>query len=446
VYSLVVLRALLTPLQLLPVLLAAALMAAHFMRAGELGPALTSALAPWLLVTRRRWAARSLQLLLLGGGLIWLQTLLRLVQARLSLGQPYLRLALILGTVALLTAAAALLLQTRRAERFLNRAEQSAGTGAATFLLTALLLGAVQLKVPKPMLLLERVAPGFGWVEVLALAAYAGFVAEKLLDPRQVARWRQRVWLLFSIVFFAQLGLALGGYELFQMTAGKLHFPIPAMIVAGPLYRAESFFMPVLFGSTIVLVGPAWCSHLCYLGVWDQLAARRRRKPVPLSPRREPLRWAMLLLVAGAATALRLLGAPPLWAGAGALAFGLLGVALMLVLSRRRGAMVHCVAYCPVGALAAWLGKLSPWRIRIGEGCDGCGLCRLACRYDALNKADIERRRPAISCTLCGDCLASCKDGYLHYTCLGLSPTRSRAAFVVVTVALHAATLGLARI
>ena len=93
------LRALLTPLQLLPVLLAAALMAAHFMRAGEPGLALTSALSPWLLVTRRRWAARALQLLLLGGGLIWLQTLLGLVQLRLTLGQPYLRLAIILGAV-----------------------------------------------------------------------------------------------------------------------------------------------------------------------------------------------------------------------------------------------------------------------------------------------------------------------------------------------------------
>jgi len=421
-------------------------MAAHFMRAGDPGLALTSALAPWLLVTRRRWAARALQVLLLAGGLIWLQTLLRLVQLRLTLGQPYLRLAIILGAVALLTAAAALLLQTRRVERFINLAPGSAATGAAAFLLTGILLGLVQLEVPRPLLLLERFAPGYGWVEVLGLAAYAGFVAEKLLDPHQVARWRQRVWMLFSVVFFAQLALALGGQELFQMTAGKLHFPIPAMIVAGPLYRAENFFMPILFGSTIVLVGPAWCSHLCYLGVWDQIAARRRRKPVPLSTRREPVRWALLVLVVGAATALRLLGAPPLWAGSLALAFGLLGVALMLVLSWRRGAMVHCVAYCPVGVLAAWLGKISPWRVRIGEGCDRCGLCRLACRYDALNKADIERGRPAVSCTLCGDCLASCKDGYLHYTCPGLSPTRARAAFVALTVALHAATLGLARI
>ena len=34
--------------------------------------------------------------------------------------------------------------------------------------------------------------------------------------------------------------------------------PIPAMILAGPLYRGEGFFMPLLFLSTIFFVGPAW--------------------------------------------------------------------------------------------------------------------------------------------------------------------------------------------
>lgn len=108
--------------------------------------------------------------------------------------------------------------------------------------------------------------------------------------------------------------------------------------------------------------------------------------------------------------------------------------------------MVHCVVYCPVGLLSAWLGQLSPFRVRIASGCDECGRCRLACRYDALNTEDIARRRPGTSCTLCGDCLASCPGAFLEYRCPGLAPRRARALFMVLVVALHAATLALARI
>ena len=52
---------------------------------------------------------------------------------------------------------------------------------------------------------------------------------------------------------------------------GKLHLPVPALIVAGPVYRGSVGFMLILFLCTILLVGPAWCSHLAlhaaFLGV-----------------------------------------------------------------------------------------------------------------------------------------------------------------------------------
>jgi len=37
------------------------------------------------------------------------------------------------------------------------------------------------------------------------------------------------------------------------------------MILAGPAYRREIGFMTWLFLSTIILNGPALCSHLCYM-------------------------------------------------------------------------------------------------------------------------------------------------------------------------------------
>jgi polyferredoxin len=323
---------------------------------------------------------------------------------------------------------------------------KTAGASAAGFLLTLSLLGAVQLWAPRPMLLLERAFAGGGWIEALLLATYAAVVIERLHDVQAAPRWRRRIWTLFSILFFAQLALGLAGLDGLLMRPDRLHFPIPALIVAGPIYRGGGVFMLVLFLVSLLLVGPAWCSHICYLGAWDNAAAATRRKPRPLPGWAGPVRVTLTVLVIGAAILLRLLGASVLLAGALALAFGLLGVAVMLLASRRTGTMVHCSVYCPIGLLAGWLGRISPFRIRIGDGCDSCMRCSLACRYGALTARDVERRRPSTLCTLCGDCLASCPGQQLGYRFGGLGPARARTLFIVLVVTLHAATLGLARI
>lgn len=430
----------------LALLLVTLVSAAHFLRARETGLVGVCLLAPLLLLTRRAWAVRALELLLLAAAGAWVWTTIQLIHLRVHHGLPWLRLALILGAVALITALAS------RIPRRLRPLPAAAVTPAWAFALAGLLLGVVQVKLQaRPMLLLERFVPTLGWLEIFALALYAGWIAEKLLDVEQSGRWRRRIWTLFSVVFFAQLALGLLGVERCLMTPHKMHFPIPALIVAGPLFRGEHFFMLILFAATVALVGPAWCSHLCYLGAWDQHAADGRRRPRGLSPRRRhPLRLSLLLLVVAAAITLRLAGASAALAGGLALGFGLLGVGVMLLASRRRGLLVHCTLFCPVGLLATALGRINPFRVVIAEGCDRCMRCKLACRYDALDAEAIERGRPrATLCTLCGDCLASCRERFLEYRLFGGSwgrPDVVRGAFIALTVALHAATLGLARI
>jgi len=109
----------LNALRLLPVVLVLAILAAHFYRAAQwAGFGVTVALLPLLLV-RAPWAARVLQAALVLGALEWLRTAAALVAVRQSMGQPYTRLALILGAVALATALCALLFQWRPVrERF----------------------------------------------------------------------------------------------------------------------------------------------------------------------------------------------------------------------------------------------------------------------------------------------------------------------------------------
>jgi polyferredoxin len=315
---------------------------------------------------------------------------------------------------------------------------------AAAFALAAGLLGAVNAAVARPMLLAERFLPGAGWAEVAALAVYAAAVSGVLLDPRRRARWRLRLWLAFSAVFFGQLVLGLAGVERLLMT-GALHPPVPAVILAGPIYRGGGVFMLALFGATLLLAGPAWCSYLCYLGAWDGALAARRRRPTPLPAWSGRGRIALLAAVVSAACLLNVAGVGAAAAAGLALAFGAGGVATMALASRRRGTMIHCAVYCPLGLVADVLGKVSPFRIRIGDGCTECGACAAACRYGALPQAAIRRRRPGLTCSLCGDCEGACATGQIGF---GLSrrPRRwVRGLFVALVSAAHATFLGVAR-
>ena len=99
--------------KLLPVVLSCLLLAAHFLRAGMLPLVVVSLTLPGLLLFRRRWVARLVQVFLVFGAFEWARTLLILVAERRAVGAPWSRLAIILGVVTILTAASALLFRCR---------------------------------------------------------------------------------------------------------------------------------------------------------------------------------------------------------------------------------------------------------------------------------------------------------------------------------------------
>lgn len=100
----------------LPVL-ACVVLAAHFYRAQLLPLALLSAMLPLLLAVPRAWAVRVLQVALVLGALEWLRTLAEFSAIRIAMGQPYLRLMLILLAVAAFTAASAFVFKHERLQR-----------------------------------------------------------------------------------------------------------------------------------------------------------------------------------------------------------------------------------------------------------------------------------------------------------------------------------------
>jgi len=294
------------------------------------------------------------------------------------------------------------------------------------------------------MLLLYRFLPGGGWIQIFIVALYGGLIAYKMQDPGKVPFWRILTWTVFSVVFFTQLLLGILVSETFLLT-GKLHLPIPMMIIGGPVYRSQLSIMTLLFLSTLVLTGPAWCSHLCYFGAIDGLVSRGKGKITPLK-RVLHFKGAILFLVILIALIFRFANVPVLITTISAAGFGIGGVAVIVLLSVRKKQMMHCIYYCPVGTLVNYFRFVNPFRMYIDTNCTSCMKCTAACRYNALNAVDIKQGKPGLTCTLCGDCIHSCPEQSIKYRFFKLSPESSRRLYLFLTISLHAVFLALGRI
>jgi polyferredoxin len=313
------------------------------------------------------------------------------------------------------------------------------------FILTFILLAFVQVKVERPMLMAERFFEGSGWIEIILIAAYGFFVAWMMKDPVNVPKWRRITWTIFSAVFFLQLITGLLGAEKFLMT-GKLHLPIPMMIVGGPVYRGELSVMTILFVSTVLLTGPAWCSHFCYFGAFDNLAAGNKKPSGAIIKNKTAIKSTILILVILCALVLRWLNVPVLATTLIASAFGIVGISVMILFSFRRKKMVHCAVYCPIGTVVNLTKHVNPFRMYIDKSCTLCMKCTMYCKYDSLNMIDVKNGKPAMGCTLCGDCLAGCHHDSIKYKFFRLSPEKARNLYLILTITLHASCIALARI
>jgi heme/copper-type cytochrome/quinol oxidase subunit 4 len=112
-----------TFVRLIPVFLSALLLGAHFLRSGQTVITVLIVLFPVILLMKRAWAARATQIVLFLGGIEWIRTLLIFVAARREADQPWTRLAVILGIVALFTIGSGLLFSLSGALRKRYRLE-----------------------------------------------------------------------------------------------------------------------------------------------------------------------------------------------------------------------------------------------------------------------------------------------------------------------------------
>ena len=90
-------------IKLLPVIISIAFLSAHYYRAGFLPLVIIISLSLLVLLVRQSWAVRVIQVELFIGGIEWIRTVYNLVMARQSMDMPWVRLALILGAVSLVS-------------------------------------------------------------------------------------------------------------------------------------------------------------------------------------------------------------------------------------------------------------------------------------------------------------------------------------------------------
>ena len=108
-------------LSLLPTGVSLLVLAAHFLRDGNLILTAFSVTLLGIMVVRHPWARRVLQIAMVLGMLEWLETLLAIVGQRIGLGEPWIRLALILGAVAAIAGLATLMLESSRPKRWFRQ-------------------------------------------------------------------------------------------------------------------------------------------------------------------------------------------------------------------------------------------------------------------------------------------------------------------------------------
>ena len=109
----------------------------------------------------------------------------------------------------------------------------------------------MKIVVERSRLMAERLFPGTGWIGIIILSCYAGFLVLKIIDPQTSERWRILLCLTFPVLFFSQLAQVSLGFSCFLMNR-NLHFPIPELIFVSPVYMSQNFFILIPFASEVL--------------------------------------------------------------------------------------------------------------------------------------------------------------------------------------------------
>ena len=434
----------------LGVLLVLLALEGHYFRAGN--EALVLCLVGMLLFhcSGTAWKTYVVGAFLVWGVMEWGSSVHALAAMRLHMGAPWLRGAAILSAVALLTAIAAAHVTAKAGRQRRSVPDEPVLTQTAAFVLTFVVLYALRGGRPD-ILLLERLFPAWGSIQIFLLSWYAAFVAGKLASRHTSRKARKTAWLLFTGIFFGQLALGLAGMPGMR-SLESMHIPAPGLIIFSPVYRGTLGFMPFLVLAATLLAGGAWCSMLCYFGSVEAACSGNSTGKLGKKPPRvleHALRYGRAAVLAGGvalAGVLHIFDAPASVAAGLGIGFALAGLCLILFVSRRYGGMVHCTMFCPMGLVVNLLTRLSPWRMRVDTArCGNCAACEKICAYRAIDTATRQKGGTGFRCSLCRDCMTVCPHAAIGMKHLFLPQKSAEHVYIVTISVLHALFIALAR-
>lgn len=170
------------------------------------------------------------------------------------------------------------------------------------------------------------------------------------------------------------------------------------------------FWLPLGVVVLTLLFGRIFCGWICPVGgLLAQFPIRRNRRKIPQELNKNRYIWLVLLLLLLMVSPWPLFLTPfhllteeltRLWQGK--IPWLLTSIALLGFLFFPR---FWCIYLCPTGLLLSVLSRLRSFRLRVGEYCMDCRVCRDACRSQAV---DVEEGKVREDCMLCGRCWQAC--------------------------------------
>ena len=100
--------------KLLPVIFSFLILSAHFSRGDMFFLSLLFLILPLLLIIKKQWVVRLIQIILVIGSLEWIRSLFIYVNQRQAIDEPYLRLIIIIGIIALFTGLSAFVFRNEK--------------------------------------------------------------------------------------------------------------------------------------------------------------------------------------------------------------------------------------------------------------------------------------------------------------------------------------------
>jgi len=211
--------------------------------------------------------------------------------------------------------------------------------------------------------------------------------------------------------------------------------------------------MLVIVLGVMLALGRGFCSWGCFYGGWDDATSRILKKPV-IKKVNPAFRWAAfaVLIIVVIMSAISLGPTYCDWLCPfkavtefekvtstiilmKTIVFVSLFASLVIILPVLTKKRIQCTTFCPMGALCSLSNKINVFDVRIDrEKCSSCMKCTTVCPTLSLEKSDVEKGRPAMTCMKCGKCIDSCTKNAINYhikgTPVGKNLTAARMLFI----------------